>query len=559
VLLILIRTSSRHSSRLIVDDIVDMPAFNNNAMEVNNLNNYIYSPIGELIADNKEEILEISWRVDSKIAEITRTPGSSKLNLKFQYDALGNRVAKHTFSAAGNWRNSEFYVRDASGNIMATYKHYPQAQEMHYQLTERHIYGAARIGTENATVDLIANYTEIDFRAFSRTINLKSYEISNHLGNVISTVSDLKIPVDISNDNFTDSYSAIIISATDYSPFGAALDNRSFNKEEYRFGFNGQEMDKEVSESLNITTALFWEYDARIARRWNIDLQCKEFNSSYLVFSNCPSIMMDPSGNDDYFNEKGEFVGSDGQGGNKAIIRYINTTELDSYRNKDGSINWVRAKSKSEPLSKFLVDKAQGRMFRLAVYRRIGQYYATKIGYTGEVGLTVNKGDVPMSTEKGAKIINLNCNFDPKGYSVLDDIDNVMFLMMHELMHVNGRGNDFYDHSMLVLETLESTQSKNCTSELLQSQLIYGLVLLVEPLRGQFVVNGSVGKSKNVIDRYRKIASELGYNVIVEYSDDASANTSQKGPTIILINKATGIKWNMNKIKDEKGNDVGTE
>jgi RHS repeat-associated protein len=267
-------------------------------------------PTGELIADNKEEILEIAWRVDSKIAEITRTPGSTKLNLKFQYDALGNRVAKHTFSASGNWRNSEFYVRDASGNLsssyclrqrtirdanpdrnvsgMATYKHYPQAQEMHYQLSERHIYGSARIGTENSCLELIANSTEIDIREFSRTINLKSYEIANHLGNVISTVSDLKIPVDISNDNFTDSYSAIIISATDYSPFGAALESRSFNKEMYRFGFNGQESDDEINGIGNSYAFEYRVHDSRLGRFLSIDPVQKEYpwNSTYAFAEN---------------------------------------------------------------------------------------------------------------------------------------------------------------------------------------------------------------------------------------------------------------------------------
>jgi len=39
--------------------------------------------------------------------------------------------------------------------------------------------------------------------------------------------------------------------------------------EEYRFGFNGQEEDPDIAEGY--TTALYWEYDSRIARRWNVD------------------------------------------------------------------------------------------------------------------------------------------------------------------------------------------------------------------------------------------------------------------------------------------------
>jgi len=38
---------------------------------------------------------------------------------------------------------------------------------------------------------------------------------------------------------------------------------------QYRYGFKGQENSDEISP--NTTTAEYWEYDARIGRRWNID------------------------------------------------------------------------------------------------------------------------------------------------------------------------------------------------------------------------------------------------------------------------------------------------
>ena len=37
----------------------------------------------------------------------------------------------------------------------------------------------------------------------------------------------------------------------------------------YRYGFNGQEKSDEIGEGL--TTAMYWEYDSRIGRRWNVD------------------------------------------------------------------------------------------------------------------------------------------------------------------------------------------------------------------------------------------------------------------------------------------------
>ncbi len=45
----------------------------------------------------------------------------------------------------------------------------------------------------------------------------------------------------------------------------------------YRFGFNGQERSTEIND--NSFTAEFWQYDARIGRRWNVDPVFKEYES----------------------------------------------------------------------------------------------------------------------------------------------------------------------------------------------------------------------------------------------------------------------------------------
>ena len=71
---------------------------------------------------------------------------------------------------------------------------------------------------------------------------------------------------------------------------------------QYRYGFNGHEKDKEVNE--NITTALYWEYDSRIGRRWDIDPIIKMNASNYCVLGNNPISMIDPDGADWYENNK---------------------------------------------------------------------------------------------------------------------------------------------------------------------------------------------------------------------------------------------------------------
>ncbi|MEI7595536.1 MAG: hypothetical protein WCK02_07305 [Bacteroidota bacterium] len=85
------------------------------------------------------------------------------------------------------------------------------------------------------------------------------------LGNVLTTISDRKIPHFNTSGAF-DYYQTDIISSTDYYKFGMEMPGRAFNSNTYRYGHNGQEKDQEVGDGIN--TAQFWEYDSRIARRW---------------------------------------------------------------------------------------------------------------------------------------------------------------------------------------------------------------------------------------------------------------------------------------------------
>jgi len=66
----------------------------------------------------------------------------------------------------------------------------------------------------------------------------------------------------------------------------------------YRFGFGGQEKDDEISGNGNSYTAEFWEYDARLGRRWNRDPVVKVWESPYAAFANNPIYYNDPNGAD---------------------------------------------------------------------------------------------------------------------------------------------------------------------------------------------------------------------------------------------------------------------
>ena len=64
----------------------------------------------------------------------------------------------------------------------------------------------------------------------------------------------------------------------------------------YRYGLNGMEQDDEVSGKGNSYTAQFWQYDSRLAKRWNRDPITYPFHSPYVVFNNAPILYADPLG-----------------------------------------------------------------------------------------------------------------------------------------------------------------------------------------------------------------------------------------------------------------------
>lgn len=132
-------------------------------------------------------------------------------------------------------------------------------------------------------------------------------------------MSDAKIIEDTDASNTVSSADNFIPEVQNYSDmyaFGSPMPGRQYqNSSAYRYGtVNGQEKDDEIAGAGNITTAEFWEYDTRTARRWNIDPVVKPWMSSYHAFSNKPILSIDPNGaNDgDYYDKDGKHVGNDG-------------------------------------------------------------------------------------------------------------------------------------------------------------------------------------------------------------------------------------------------------
>jgi YD repeat-containing protein len=100
-------------------------------------NNYQYDEIGNLTQDLEGKNQEIEWTAYGKVSQVTKATGDI---ISYQYDATGQRISK-TFKD-----KTTFYVRDASGNVMATYITTSPLTPEGGTKVEFPIYGSSRIG-----------------------------------------------------------------------------------------------------------------------------------------------------------------------------------------------------------------------------------------------------------------------------------------------------------------------------------------------------------------------------------------------------------------------------
>jgi len=166
-------------------------------------------------------------------------------------------------------------------------------------LEELHLYGSARLGIlkkalalryrdESGTVGLPAG--SLLKRALAQSsyqqleLGRRRYELSNHLGNVLATVSDKSLGQDSSQTGQADYYLAQVSSASLYYPFGWEMPGRKFvSGEEYRFGFNGQEEDPDMGVVFKYRV-----HDARVGRFLSVDPLSPDYpwNSCYAFAEN---------------------------------------------------------------------------------------------------------------------------------------------------------------------------------------------------------------------------------------------------------------------------------
>jgi len=415
-------------------------------------NNYAYDAIGNLSSDAAEEIQNIEWTVYGKIKNIIRISGSPKRNLYFDYDATGNRIAKHIFATNGTWINSTYYVRDAQGNVMCTYDNRevcvncptpgPQVFGLSYKLIERNIYGSSRIGMDEHTFELIGgNYNNL---VYQRIAGNKQFEINNHLGNVLMVVTDRKMPVDIATynlgvlvnnnpDNVVDYFIPDIASANDYYAFGQQMPGRNFSSSNYRYGFNGKENDNDVKGQGNQQDYGMRIYDPRLGKFLSVDPIAAKFPAltAYQFSNNSPIQNIDLDGLEDVPKSRkltGEELNSLISGSNisklKILAKLVNESKTTILK-VDG---------------KDIVDLVKSSNSKNVVHLKNQINEIEKID-----NLTIDKGKLNLTLKKGNDKISLkNANNLETGIYNKASIDANNLKVKKELTgYFNNEGREF--------------------------------------------------------------------------------------------------------------------
>ncbi len=298
--------------------------------------NYNYDEIGNLIADVSENIGNIDWTVYGKIKKITKGTGTI---ITFNYDASGNRISKTVFDGSTHNITTTYYVRDAQGNTMAVYERLKHEESETLSLKEQHIYGSSRLGICLRSIDPrvtppVTNY-------YTRELSYKDYELNNHLGNVIATVTDRRIAVDDNRDGRVDYYTGEVINATDYYSFGSPMPGRNFNSTNYRYGFNGKENDPETVGTGSGTQDYGMRiYNPALGRFLSTDPLSPKFPfyTPYQFAGNLPTSGIDLDGLEylDYREVRIKFI----SGEVHLNLENMNSTTRNAWKARDASGKW---------------------------------------------------------------------------------------------------------------------------------------------------------------------------------------------------------------------------
>ncbi|MCA6515316.1 MAG: hypothetical protein IM577_06925, partial [Chitinophagaceae bacterium] len=271
-----------------------------------------------------------------------------------------------------NTSDADIYIRDATGNVLAVYHYDRKTAQLRW--SEQHLYGSSRLGMyqpEKVVASVSTDSKQREVGYWGKQI----FELSNHLGNVLATITDKKLQVS-TNNNSTSYFEAEVQSVQDYYAFGMQMPGRKLSGG-YRYGFNGKENDNEVKGEGNQIDFGARIYDQRLGRWLSLDpLFTKYPNwSAYNFTMDNPILFIDPDGKVVIVKDITSY---------KAILGTLTANEISRIKiNKNGTI----AISGKDPGSKNLQN------LRILVESKINHNIITSNSYKsagGEMALPDN-------------------------------------------------------------------------------------------------------------------------------------------------------------------------
>jgi len=188
------------------------------------------------------------------------------------------------------------------------------------------------------------------------------YVKENHLGNVLTVVSDRKLGVDNVNnttgvappDGLVDYYLADVVSAKDYYAFGWEMPGRSFNPDEYPNSYNGKRDDRELNDWQDYGERMYMK---RLGRFPTPDPITRNFPSlsPYQYAGNSPIQSSDIDG-----LEQGAPAGESGLMGVPTLVHaqdvQIQGTIIVQYQKLNAHANTTSLAAQNASNAKFLAD-----------------------------------------------------------------------------------------------------------------------------------------------------------------------------------------------------------
>ena len=292
--------------------------------------------------------------------------------------------------------------------------------------------------------------------------------------------------------------------------------------EGYRFGFQNQEKDDEISGHGKSYSAEFWQYSPGLGRRWNIDPVVKEHRSPYDVFCNNPIIMIDPFGDDDYYNSDGTY-----------------NIEMSKKYTNNGTHN-IYILSADGNRKTLLADMPLNTPSQIEIVEKVISCYANKAGVYGKVKLVNlnNKSSVVLaktvSKYNSGKLISNNVVINSNGgiNDYLSNYYNLINTLFHENLHQkdNKKGQFYNDddfeglmkHVEVYKKQIEHSSFVNTSKDFKEGTIrSYGEYLekTLNKVNNSFDTPGELKKLESYVNHFnanegKKYGFSISYEVV---------------------------------------------